>query len=305
VLAPVHLRDLRVDPLAHPRGQAHLSAASSLVRIGGLLYVVADDEHHLGVLRIGDPQETPVHLHRLRAGDLPADAAKRKRLKLDLEALVAVPAARDWPHGALLALGSGSRPNRRQAFLFTLDAAGAVGMLPRVIDASSLYAGLQERFGDLNIEGAFIGAERLHLLQRGNQGGAGNACIEYALDEVLAWFEAMREAPAAARVTPFELGAADGIAFGFTDATMGPEGGWIFSAVAEDSADSYVDGCCVASAIGWVSAEGRMEGVETIAGAPKVEGIALAEDGRLLMVTDADDPDRASQLLAADITGRP
>ena len=43
------IQTLRVDPAQHPRGQAHLSAASGLVRVRQRLYVVADDELHLGI----------------------------------------------------------------------------------------------------------------------------------------------------------------------------------------------------------------------------------------------------------------
>jgi hypothetical protein len=49
-IQPAHLRDLLLAPHQHPRGQPHLSAASGLVRVGPWLYVVADDEHHLGVI---------------------------------------------------------------------------------------------------------------------------------------------------------------------------------------------------------------------------------------------------------------
>ncbi|MBK7006564.1 MAG: hypothetical protein IPH37_16795 [Burkholderiales bacterium] len=45
-------------PAQHPRGQAHLSAASGLVRVRQHLYVVADDELHLGVFE--DPTHWPV-----------------------------------------------------------------------------------------------------------------------------------------------------------------------------------------------------------------------------------------------------
>jgi hypothetical protein len=49
-----------------------------------------------------------------------------------------------------------------------------------------------------------------------------------------------------------------------------------------------------------VSAGGQLQRMEAIAGSPKVEGIALVGT-QLLMVTDADDPARASQLLAIDL----
>lgn len=62
------------------------------------------------------------------------------------------------------------------------------------------------------------------------------------------------------------------------------------------TADSYAYGRCSAAVLGVVSASGVLQAWLPLAGAPKVEGVALAGD-QLLMVTDADDPARASQLL--------
>ena len=67
--------------------------------------------------------------------------------------------------------------------------------------------------------------------------------------------------------------------------------------MAEDTSDSFRDGACAGSVIGWVDGNGRLLRTEPIAGAPKVEGIALDGQHRLLMTTDADDPKQASQLL--------
>ena len=78
------------------------------------------------------------------------------------------------------------------------------------------------------------------------------------------------------RITEFALGEVVGVPLGFTDGVALPGGGWIFSAVAEDTGDSYADGACGGSAIGWVSAGGELQRIQAIAGAPKVEGIALA-----------------------------
>ena len=49
LLSPHFVRTLALDPTQHPRGQPHLSAASGLVRVRQRLYVVADDELHLGL----------------------------------------------------------------------------------------------------------------------------------------------------------------------------------------------------------------------------------------------------------------
>jgi hypothetical protein len=298
VLTPVHLRDLLVEPGMHPRGQAHLSSASGLVLAGEWLYAVADDEHHLGVFKAACASDDFVQLHRILAGELPPDKAQRKKLKPDLETLVLLPATGN-PHGLLLALGSGARPNRAQGFMLDLDGQGKIAGEVRIIDLASLYQPLRSTFADLNIEGAFVAGDRFHLLQRGNKGDGRSACIDYPLVQVQDWLAGRRsEPPAIDRVAEFALEGMGGVPLGFTDGAVLSGGGWIFSAVAEDTHDSYRDGACAGSAIGWVDAGGQLQRLEPMAASPKVEGIALTDDGRLLMVTDADDPGTPSQLLA-------
>ncbi len=299
MLTPVHLRDLLVEPAEHPRGQAHLSSASGLVQVGEWLYAVADDEHHLGVFKANPGADNFVRLHRILAGELPSGKAQRKKLKPDLETLVLLPASSNHPHGLLLALGSGSRPNREQGFMLDPDGQGKIAGEVRIIDLASLYRPLRSTFADLNIEGAFVAGDRFHLLQRGNKGDGRNAYIAYPLAQMQAWMTGHRsEPPVIDRVGEFALDEVAGVPLGFTDGAGLPGGGWVFSAVAEDTHDSYRDGACAGSAIGWVDARGQLQRLEPMAASPKVEGIALAGEGRLLMVTDADDPGKPSQLLA-------
>jgi hypothetical protein len=301
MLNPVHLRDLLVDPASHPRGQSHLSAASGLVRAGRWHYVVADDEHHLGMFQPG-ANAAPLQLRRLVPGELPHDAGKRKKRKPDLEALALLPAFANHAHGALLALGSGSRPTRERGFLVGLDSEGSLSGDTVDVDLAAWYAPLRTSFADLNIEGAFVAGDRLHLLQRGNKGDARNACIEYSLAELHDWLDGRRGAPPVVqRIVPLALPALDGVPLGLTDGAACPGGGWLFSAVAEDTGDSYLDGACAGSVLGWVDRDGSVLRLERLEGAPKVEGIALDGDRRLLMVTDADDPARASRLLAVEL----
>lgn len=297
---PVLLRELRVDPGVHPRGQAHLSAASALVLAGPWLYLVADDEHHLGILDATGKPGAPVELHRLAAGDLPHGKVERKKHKPDLEALVLLPDGGAVAQRRLLALGSGSRPNRQRGFLLPLDAAGRPVGEAEAIDLSALYAPLHAEFADLNIEGAFAVGGELRLLQRGNKGDTRNACIAYGLEDVQQWLAGKIAAPQPLRTTLFALGEVGGVPLGFTDGAALPGGGWVFSAVAEDTGDSYNDGACAGSAIGWVDQEGKLGRIEPLEGAPKVEGITVLQGGRILMVTDADDPQAASCLLHLD-----
>jgi hypothetical protein len=143
----------------------HVSAASGLVVVKRHLYVVADDELGLGIF--DHPSQSPGMLLPLAPGELPQDHDARKAVKPDCEALALMPATASLPHGALLALGSGSRSTRERGFLVPLDAAGGVAEPPREIDLAPLYAALRGLLGELNIEGAFFTAGGVTLLQRG------------------------------------------------------------------------------------------------------------------------------------------
>jgi hypothetical protein len=292
------LRDLLVASHRHPRGQPHVSAASGLARVGRRLYLAVDDEHHLG--RVDLDSDQPVHLLRVVAGDLPADAAERKRRKPDFEAVCLLPPHSGHPHGALLVLGSGSRPQRQHVLRVPLDAAGEACGAVQAREIAPLLEPLRQRFADLNLEGAFVQGDQLCLLQRGHLGDPRSARIRLSLPAFLAWMDGENAAlPSPQGVDEYLLDSVEGVPLAFTDGAALPEGGWLFSAVAERTADSYADGPCLASAVGCVDGGGRLAWLEPLQGSPKVEGLAV--DGeRLLLVTDDDDPAMPSRLLAAE-----
>jgi hypothetical protein len=169
-------RSLDLDPALHPRGVPHLAAASGLVRVGGFFHAVADDEHHLATIEARS-RIAPIALHRLFRGTLPQGKKARKRRKPDLEALLAIdePAAPGGTAVALVAIGSGSRPNRNRGAWVDLDASGRPAGVARPLDLAPLLVPLSRRFDEVNIEGAFRLGERLCLLQRGNAGAPTNA----------------------------------------------------------------------------------------------------------------------------------
>jgi hypothetical protein len=314
MLQPRHLRKLSLDPALHPRGQPHLSSASGLVRVGERLYVVADDEHHLAVL--DGSAGAALRLLRLFPGDLPQKMKARKAQKPDLETLAVLPPMPGYPSGALLTLGSGSKPTRERGWVIALDSQGLVStdlapdaeMRTQLLDLSGLYAPLRDEFADLNIEGALMDGSALRLLQRGNKGDGRNACISFDWAPVCAWLTGARAAlPRASSIHYLELGEVQGVPLGVTDATALPGGAWAFSAVAENTDDSYHDGACVGSAIGIVGANGQVLDLHALKAAPKVEGITAVVHGdtlTLTMVTDADDPEIASQLLSVQLPWR-
>ena len=292
LLTLTKIRELTLSAAAGPGQPLYLSAASGLVHAGPCLYVVADDELHLGAFGASDAR--PGELIRLLPGELPALTAQRKPLKPDLETLMRLPRFSGYPDGALFALGSGSKRNRRLGALLALDAGGAASGAPRVIDLEKMFDRLADLFEGLNIEGGVVSATHLRLLQRGNKRDGGNALILFELAPLLAELAAsagiVRQPPSA--VQPVMLGEIDGIPLGFTDGAALGDGTIVFSAVAENTADNYNDGPCAGAAVGILDPAGKLRCLHRLDQPHKIEGIdAQVKDGviQLLLVTDADD----------------
>lgn len=289
---------LRALTLPSPAGPGQLSAASGLVLAGERLFVVADDEYQLAEFEASGDQ--PGRWHRLFDGELPDAHKARKAAKPDLEALALLPPFTGHPCGALLALGSGSRPQRQRAALLVPGEACA----PQVVDFAPLYAPLRARYPKLNIEGAFVGAGRFCLLQRGHASDRTNVLICYDWAAVQAWLGGHGPVPAVVDHMAYDLGELDGVPLGFTDAAALPDGGWVFCAAAEATDDNYLDGACRGSAVGLVAADGRLRSLQPLSLRCKAEGIAVASQAgglQLLLVTDPDDRREAALLLAVTL----
>jgi hypothetical protein len=299
------VRSLSLARASQPGRPRHLSAGSGLVAAGRYLYVIADDELHLGVFPARG--RAPGALVRFRAGRLPLRKKERKRRKPDYEAIVALPPFERFPAGALLVLGSGSRPSRRKGVLVALGADGAIASRPRIVDLAPLYRPIEREFDALNIEAAFVDGDRLALLQRGNKEDSRNARIRLALPPLLQALAADAPLPRSALldITSFDLGTIAGVPLGFTDAAALPRGGFVFTAVAEDTGNSYADGACAGSAIGIVDRVGRVSALWRLKPALKVEGIlvrSLRSGLRVMAVTDADDSSVAATLLQTKLS---
>ncbi len=311
MIRPRILRKLDLATTPGDGGARHLSAGSGLVAAGDFLYVVADDELHLGCFRRwGDDAGCLV---RIFPGALPREHAARKAAKPDLEALVQLPAFPGYDCGALLALPSGSTPQRRHGALLRLDAQGAISGTPAIVDFSSLYAALDAQLPALNIEGAVVHDDSLVLLHRGSRTHSLSALIDLSSSELYAGLAApFAMATLRARcVRWLDLGAIQGVALSITDGASLGDGRMLVSAVAENSADSYADGPCLGAAIGVLDRKGRLRQLHHLQPVFKIEGLqAWSEDGviRVWLVTDADDRSAPSCLLevelsAADQTG--
>jgi len=295
------VRELGVSPSPDTPATTYLSAASGLIRAGSFLYVIADDELHLGVF--GATDNAPGRLFRLLDGELPASKAERKKQKPDFETLTLLPASENFPEGAVLALGSGSRPNRRLGVLLGLDAEGAVHGSPKILDLSPIFAPIDAAFSAPNIEGAVIVGDEMRLFQRGNKGDCTNAIVRFSLPSFLDALTLKRtDALKPIAVDTIYLGDCHGIPLSFTDAAALPNGDVVFTAVAEDTDDTYNDGPCAAAAVGIVDDKGQLRRLLRLDAPLKIEGVEARLDGdaiSLLLVTDADDPGIPAALFTA------
>ena len=291
-----HLRDLAVDtPL--PCGHAFLSAASGMVVCGSALYVVADDAQCLGVFDLGGAG--PGRLIPLIAGDLPRDAAARKKLKPDFEILLALPCAAGT---RLLALGSGSTVQRMRGAVVDLPPHGAGDSAPapdaltnvRLIDLQAMFAAIGPLVPEINLEGAVLQAAELLLFNRGNSAHPVSQVIAVPLAEVL------EGGPVTARLrAELRLPDVAGVPLTVTDACQLENGHFLLSAAAEATDNSYADGALVGAAIVELGADLAVRSVEPLDPVLKVEGLSaqiMADGVHLLCVTDADDPDQPSGL---------
>ena len=298
-LPPLELRKLRELTLAEPSGPdrpAHISSASGVVRRGDYVYVIGDDELHLGVFQLSSNE--PGSMRRVLQGELSGDADERARSKPDLEALTVLPPFEEHPYGALLGLGSGSGPGRDRGFVCALAADGSIAGEPDELDLSPLYGLLRERAPDLNIEGAATMGDRVWLLQRGNSEGGTNLVAELSLERLMRSLrdDLCLEAEELEAVRHYDLGELAGVELTFSDATPIADRLLVFTASAE--AD---DGRICGSVVGTLELDGTVRRLRTIDRRWKVEGVHAAIDTGVLdftFVCDQDD-DAPAPLLSA------
>ncbi|MES2824860.1 MAG: hypothetical protein V4732_14745 [Pseudomonadota bacterium] len=316
-LSRLSLSPVRALTLNHPSREhrhAHLSAASGLVQVDDWIYIVADDENHLGIFNY-HTHENGI-LQRLFSGDLPLALEERKAEKPDLEVLTLVPPSKKYPQGALLGLGSGSKETRAQGIIIPFHHQGKLHADVEIINLTSLYQQLKKEVGKLNIEGAVIIAEHIILFQRGNKKNKVNASIRFPLehfyhhilspDTELTGHTDNKKLKV--KITHYELGEIEGVPLCFTDATTLPNGEIIFTAAAENTSDAYLDGACLGSAIGIINSNGELHSMHSVDKVVKLEGVQakiISNRIHLLLITDADDETTAAQLYSAELFNYP
>jgi len=273
----------------------HVRAGSGLAWFRDRLWIAQDDAAFLAHLEDVDAPVQSIALGALDDGRrLHDDRRGNKRLKLDLESIVALP-------DRLLLFGSGSSP-RRERIIEVRDGT-------RVIDGRALYAAMRanERFSgsDLNVEGAVHHAGDIVLFQRCN-GAPTSATARVSADALCAWLDG-GPTPTLRDVTVWELGAIEGTRLGFTDAVaLGDR--ILYLAAAEASPDATRDGPVTGAVLGTLDAAPRYCLVTNEHGEPtreKLEGLARdrTDPHRLLAIIDRDDPEVPSDLVVIELRG--
>lgn len=300
----LELRSVRELLLNSSCAQPHLSAASGMWIVGDTLYVVADDELVLGVFSMLDTQ--PGCTLTIISGELPKDAKHRKAAKPDFESLTCLPACPAYPYGALLALGSGSTEQRKRGMLWPFNAEQQLSESAQLFNLQALYYPLEQVFADLNIEGVVIQGDCLKLWQRANNQHRDNAVIEYNLQDLYAVIHAKSDTLnlQPQRIDYYDLGEVAGVPLTFTDAYALEDGACVFTAAAENTDNSYLDGECVGAAIGLIDAERQLRWLRPVLPVYKLEGISakqVDDQLQIYLVSDADNPDIPAHLLEAYI----
>jgi len=180
---------------------------------------------------------------------------------------------------------------------------------PIVVAAGALYAEVRRAVVDgdtrLNLEGAVVAGPCLKLFHRGNDAPRGaayvNAVVELALDEFSSWLDGAAP-PRVASTTRVDLGAVDGVPFGFTDAVALDAERVVVLACAEDSACAISDGAVLGARVGLLDSDAlRMADIYERDGSPtclKLEGIErrIGSDFEFDVVVDMDRPGDAARL---------
>lgn len=299
------VRELHLQSSPREDAPPFLSAASGLARVGDRYHVVADDAVQLASFSAGN--EEPGELKSLfERPPLPAEEKARKAVKPDLEALTQV---KTETGSALLAIGSGSTPQRNSGVFVPLNPDGSTGQ-PVEFDLSPLYGRLRHQFPELNIEGAAPVEGKLRLLQRGNGSSGPNAVIDLNLSEVVKAAQAGQPISEnwLETVKPADLGTTPGfngpVPWTFTDLTPLGEGRSLFTAAAEDTDNPYDDGEVLGSALGFLDADGTVSALYQVEQKVKLEGVsAKRQDGKLeaTLVTDADDPHKPATMYRVEL----
>jgi hypothetical protein len=283
------LRDLTVERDSGDDRAPYISSASAVVRRAGHTYVIGDEELELGVFELSSDE--PGKMRRALTDEGSED-------KPDVEALSVLPPFEGAPYGAVLGLGSGSKPSRDRGFFWILGPRGELQGEPSQIDLKPLYDRLRDELSDLNVEGAAVLSDRFLVFHRGNGDQGRNAIAQLDLAEVMNAVTGERRLDLGELrgVDIYELGDLSGTPLCFSDATPVSDDLVVFTASAEAE-----DGSIEGSVVGTIDARGEVRRLRTIDRQWKVEGVHASVDSGVIdfvFVCDQDE-DAPSPLLTA------
>lgn len=274
----------------------NVSSASGLTRVNEKFYVVADDE--LSLISFTESAADGFTQVRLFEGELPLNPVERKKVKPDLEAISLIPSL-----DAILAIPSGSKPNRHRGALIRPEGLGAKSVTP--IDFSGLFRILDEKINDLNIEGFVELGRTIRLFHRGNAKAATNSIIILQADTFLAELKSgIITGKSVLEIRPCRLGQLNGAPLSFTDAAIwetSNEKKVVFLAAAENTETTYDDGEYRGAIFGVLNEAFEVVFSEELLSPQKPEGLWV-ENSVFYFVTDADDPNLKSQLYKFKVT---
>lgn len=245
-------------------------AASGLVIRNGEFFLVSDDEVSVVHGSLGNFTVT-----NLWKQELPEAAIERKKIKPDFESLF-------LDGDEIVILPSFSRDNRTKGARLSFNGQNLIDIC--ALDFHFLYQKLQAEVPDLNIEGALRTTEGILLFQRGNGAEGKNAVI--LLDGLEGKIK---------KIIDIQLPRHGEVPLTMTDVTE-REGEFWFSAVAEATESTYLDGEILGSYIGKMDQNFEVAELIHLGFRSKPEGLAFHPDGYLYLVTDDDSREVPSSL---------
>lgn len=292
------LRKLDVNEASQAGRPLFLSAASGLVKIQDRIFVVSDDENCLGYFSIDDTR--PGQLFKFSNEQWPLQTDERKKSKTDLEAITEIDSA---GFRGLLAVPSGSKPNRNQGYWIELNE-NLTPRQPKAVNFSNLFKSLE--IPDLNIEACFQISGHMVFLHRGNSAKSRNAFIMCNLESLSEGIQTGALTEDCREMTYYiDLGFLKEAKLSFTDACYFHEDRFLYLAVSENTTDTYNDGEFLGAELGCMNIQGEILYRQSLNAPYKPEGICLfspdSAERRFLIVTDADNPEVPSRLYSGKV----
>jgi hypothetical protein len=285
--------------------------------VGQRVYIVGDDSPFLFVLDLASLKL--VDQIRLFGSGNAKQGRIPKLLKPDLECLTQLEIN---GQNHLVALGSGSTPDRNKSYIISLPAGD--GKTARIEQRSleDLYEAIQanhDMLGDdvLNLEAAAATSDKLLLLQRATRGGP-NLLLSFPKPDFVSYLTGSRKNLPDYEVISFYLPKLSGLDSHFSGAFV-YHNYLFFSASVENTADAILDGEVLGSFVGWIDLAALKPGrqlleanaalVLTEKGEPykgKIESVVIldspqAQRFRALAITDNDKGQ--SELLELELAG--